>query len=251
VSELVVLEVDAGNSSIKWRIVESSSLMVRGIVRWSELSSAGAFNDLQSLDFGRVVLASVAGEDKTNSLLAALGDCFPCVEVERVYSAQEMGGVRFAYADSSTLGVDRCLAMVASYAEFKSGALVLDCGSAMTADFVDASGGHLGGYIFPGLRLLKQGLQVGTACVPTDQAQGLELLPGSSTKSCVDRAISLMVRSTLLSLLEYSDSVGVNCIVITGGDADWVAGLVDVEFHYRQDLVLDGLSLMGVSEKVL
>lgn len=250
-SELVVLEIDAGNSSIKWRVVQSASTMTRGVVLWSDLPTTAAFNGLMSFGFGKIVLASVAGEDKTNSLLAALSDCFPCVDVERVYSAREMGGVRFAYADSSTLGVDRCLAMVASYAEFKSGALVLDCGSAMTADFVDASGWHLGGYIFPGLRLLKQGLQVGTACVPTDQAQGLELLPGSSTKSCVDRAISLMVRSTLLSLLEYSNSVGINCVVITGGDADWVAGLVDVEFHYRQDLVLDGLSLMGVSEKVL
>ena len=245
-SELATLEVDAGNSSAKWRVVKSgSSLCVaRGVMSWVSLPSVDEFRERVGSSVDRVLLASVAGESKTCDLISLVEASFPRADVQRVTVGKRMAGVRFAYADCSTLGVDRCLAMVAACAQSKEGVLVLDCGSAITADFVAAGGQHLGGYIFPGVRLLKASLMSGTANVPVGNDLGLNVSPGSSTAQCVERAISLMVRSSISASIEHAKSLGISQFFITGGDAAWVSGLLGVNFHVCPDLVLEGLALV-------
>ena len=251
-SELATLEVDAGNSSAKWRVARAggSLSVARDVVSWAGMPSVDEFREQVGVDVGRVLLASVAGELKTSELTRLIEASFPCADIQRVSVQKQMGGVRFAYADCSTLGVDRCLAMVAACAQSEEGVLVLDCGSAMTADFVDAGGLHLGGYIFPGVRLLKASLLSGTANVPVGDCLGIDVSPGSSTAQCTERAIGLMVRSSIAASIEYAGSLGISQYFITGGDAAWISSLIGVEFHECPDLVLDGLALVAELEGI-
>src|SRR5690606_11778764 len=62
-----------------------------------------------------------------------------------------------AYADPNELGTDRWLAALAAFAAHGA-AVVVQCGTAITADAVDASGRFLGGAIAPGLRAMAAGL---------------------------------------------------------------------------------------------
>lgn len=66
-----------------------------------------------------------------------------------------MAGVRNGYADYQRLGMDRWLAIIGAYQLARGACLVLDLGTAITADYVNAAGEHLGGYICPGLPLMR------------------------------------------------------------------------------------------------
>src|SRR5690606_41073244 len=62
--------------------------------------------------------------------------------------------------------VDRWVAMIGAYAEFRSALCVVDAGTAVTIDAVDRVGAHLGGMIVPGLSMMANALHVNTSEIP-------------------------------------------------------------------------------------
>lgn len=129
--------------------------------------------------------------------------------------------------------------------------MVIDCGSAITADVVSAEGIHLGGYILPGIRLLTQSLMTGTANVIVEPADHDRLTIarssglGRSTEACVGNGIRLMIHSTMLALKSLALDRGVPYIVMTGGDGELIGSMDGLGFCYQKDLVLDGLRILN------
>ena len=121
--------------------------------------------------------------------------------------------------------------------------LVVDAGSAITIDLIGPQGVHLGGYISPGLRLMREALWQGTAKVQVDRVESLNMLvPGTCTQDAVNRGCLLAVVATIEKLAsQYPAS-----IVITGGDATVVAEALSLTSDHVPDLVLDGLTVNGV-----
>ena len=119
-----------------------------------------------------------------------------------------MNGVHFAYEDISRLGVDRCLAMIGAYHLVGSGVLVIDCGSAITADLVNGSGEHIGGFILPGVRMLESSLLGGTAKVLVEHETVISTEWGVSTEECVEHGRAFLLKSLFASLLIFLRRVG-------------------------------------------
>jgi type III pantothenate kinase len=126
--------------------------------------------------------------------------------------------------------------------------LVLDFGTAVTADFVAADGEHLGGFICPGMPLMRNQLRTHTRKIrygdlAAEQAQE-SLVPGRATVEAVERGCLLMLRGFVLTQLELARSYwGEDFVVfLTGGDASLVAEVVP---HARvvPDLVFVGLAM--------
>ena len=61
------------------------------------------------------------------------------------------------------MGADRWHAMLAGWVRCKASFAVVDAGSAVTVDYVNAGGRHLGGYILPGLQMMRRSLKVDAA----------------------------------------------------------------------------------------
>lgn len=242
----VRLEVDAGNSRIKWRLAgvgQNESAESHGVIGWDELGPT-SFEFLAEKQVEKVLFASVSEPANTQVLLSyilcyAQGAC-----CRQAVSKPELAGLRFAYRLSHKLGVDRCLAMVAAWHKVQGAVLVIDAGSAITADFVDARGDHQGGYIFPGIRLLKSSLLQGTASVPVAEGLKTDMSPGRDTEDCVDHALNLMLQGVLKSLYDMSKHKEVERIFVTGGNARWLLSLLGRPMgEVVPDLVLDGLLL--------
>ncbi len=87
-------------------------------------------------------------QEETNKLVEALQGAFGVV-VSCAVPAREMAGVRNGYQDFERLGLDRWLAMLGGFKLASGACLVLDFGTAATADFIAADGQHLGGFDLP------------------------------------------------------------------------------------------------------
>ena len=246
------LEIDAGNTLAKWRVINLDGDVVdRGVAdRRANISRTIASNDYKG-QIGTVLIASVSGSDLVQDIARLLA---PGLGLDRIFVARSlpvMAGVTFAYGDVTRLGVDRCLAMISGYHKYPNGVMVIDCGSAITADIVSCTGMHLGGYILPGIRLLKASLQKGTAQVHLDATasdalrSGSSVEPGTSTIACVDNGVHLMIRSTFSSLQAIAYENGVRDIVLTGGDGELANTMAGSEFAYHRDLIFDGLGLLN------
>jgi pantothenate kinase type III len=91
---------------------------------------------------GRVRIASVRSPDALAEFVAECRDLFSLdPQVARV--VQGHAGVTIRYPDPSRLGVDRWLAMLAANAASSKACLVVDCGTALTVDKLNALGATL------------------------------------------------------------------------------------------------------------
>ena len=242
----MILELDCGNSFIKWRVVTRDGVVACGGVVGCDLELVEALRaQVAGLDACRLV--SVRTEEETASLIAALRQTFS-IECLRARPAAELAGVRNGYEQHELLGLDRWLALVGAFHLARGACLVLDLGTAVTSDFVDTGGQHRGGFICPGVPLMRNQLRTHTRRIRYDDKVAERALhsldPGRSTAEAVERGCSLMLQGFVLTQLDlarqyWGDSFQV---FLTGGDAPLVAGVVPTA-RVAPDLVFTGLAI--------
>lgn len=255
---MTVLELDQGNTRCKWRLLAagadgSGSVVARGALATQSWLDAARLPDAWG-DAGvsRVRAANVAGK-AVEGVIAERLQRELGVPVEFARVSPQCAGVTCAYGEPRRLGVDRWLAVLAAHHRDPSPALIVDCGSAVTLDLLGADGIHLGGYIVPGLGLMRRALYQDTDAVKVGRAfaPGMSLAPGRDTDDAVNRGLPLMVLGAIeRARTELRRLSGVDAtpgIWLTGGDAALLASLVPLvgnpELRLVEELVMDGLAL--------
>ncbi len=162
--------------------------------------------------------------------------------------------LRVALREPARVGIDR-LAAAAAAAALRprgSGAVVVDCGTAVTVDVIDAAGAFLGGAILPGPVLQAKALATGTSLLPEIESFGESeppAMPGRHTREAIAAGIGWGIRGAVrevvaraLAVLEESGAAKGAPVVVTGGWGRAVLpvlpGAVDVP-----DLVLAGIAM--------
>ncbi|MCQ3018825.1 pantothenate kinase [Pseudomonas tremae] len=244
----MILELDCGNSFIKWRITTSDhAVMVGGGVVDSDAALLESLGKLPGVPFNQCRLVSVRSADETAKLVALLIDAFSVTPVCAA-PARQLAGVINGYEDFGRLGLDRWLALVGAYHLVRRACLVIDLGTAVTSDFVDATGGHLGGFICPGMPLMRNQLRTHTRRIRYYDVEAEKALahrvPGRATAEAVERGCSLMLRGFALTQIEIARGYwGADFVIfVTGGDAALVADVLP-EARIVPDLVFVGLAL--------
>lgn len=141
----MIVELDCGNSFIKWRIIDAfSRVLSSGVVESIEELVHALDEARTSHEFAHCRMVSVRSDDEVARLESVLAQRFG-LRVSAVRPASCLAGVRNGYLNHERLGLDRWMAVVAAYRLSAGACLVLDLGTAVTADFVDADGEHRGG----------------------------------------------------------------------------------------------------------
>ncbi|KFX67654.1 pantothenate kinase [Pseudomonas taeanensis MS-3] len=243
----MILELDCGNSFIKWRLVSgaASKACCGGVVGSGE-ELVLALREQPVTVLG-CRLVSVRTDEETSCLVDALERAF-AIKCVCARPAAELAGVRNGYEQYERLGLDRWLALVGAYHQVHRACLVLDLGTAVTSDFVDADGGHLGGFICPGVPLMRNQLRTHTRRIRYDDVVAelamKSLSPGRSTAEAVERGCSLMLQGFVHTQLDLArECLGESFeVFLTGGDASLVADIIP-SARVMPDLVFIGLAM--------
>ena len=238
----MILQIDAGNTRIKWRVTNGPKTVVEG----SQLTAsvlAGEpllLGDVAALTAAQ--LSNVAGDKIVANLSKQLQVQFS-VSLQVAKVSPRVGLVSCGYTSPETLGVDRWLVALAAFKKAGRAVVVVDAGSALTVELVSSEGVYRGGYIVPGLRLLQESLWQGTDQVKVGQAgSGETLIPGVTTEEAVSHGCTLM----LVAFIERLAAEHSAELIITGGDAVLLKSQLASTADYCPDLVLDGLSVEGL-----
>src|SRR5471032_1155544 len=244
----MILELDCGNSFIKWRVirVDEFAIVAGGVVDSDEALIA-TLRQLPDLALEKCRLVSVRNSAETEKIVAALAQEFS-IQTVCASAMQSMAGVRNGYEDYTRLGLDRWLAVVGAYHLAGRACVVIDLGTAATSDFVMSDGEHLGGFICPGMPLMRNQLRTHTRRIRYGDVaaeRALEsLVPGRATVEAVERGCSLMLRGFVLTQLELARNYWGEdfTVFLTGGDADLVAEVAP-QARVVPDLVFVGLAM--------
>jgi type III pantothenate kinase len=244
-----VLLVDIGNTRIKWAVLRGDRLGRQKALEHAGLTARPLQRQIFATNRGltRVIAASVAST-RVNRLLAATCRKATGLTCEFVVSARNAAGLSTRYKDPWRLGVDRFMGVIAGYHLARArGACVIDVGTAMTIDLVDALGVHLGGAIIPGPELMSGAVLKNTAGIAR-RASGAALAKGlfaQDTRAAVSQGARYAAAATIDRAVAEAHLVLQRrpMVLLTGGAAVEVEPLLQCSYVSVPDLVLRGVAL--------
>ena len=144
-------------------------------------------------------------------------------KVELLYFDAKMAkGIINHYLTPETLGLDRLAAVTGAHALYPGkDNLVVDGGTCITYDWVDAEGNYYGGSISPGLNMRYKALNNYTAGLPLLSVdEDFEAKYGKDTPAAIHSGVQNGIKYELMGFMEsYTrDKADLN-IVLSGGDS--------------------------------
>jgi type III pantothenate kinase len=241
----MILELDCGNSLIKSRVVSNEGMVLAVASSRDKEGLAAWLSANTDWQIARARLVSVRSHEETQAIahlvLSYAGEGLAQASVATSYA-----GVTNGYDRPEQLGVDRWLAILGAFALCRRSFVVIDLGTAVTVDLVRGNGEHLGGYIAPGLPLLRRQLSSSTGRIALGEGLPVGTLndPGRNTEDGVDRGCRLMLKAYVQAQIENARSILGDCpkVYLTGGDAELVSDSASTE--HVPDLVFRGLAIV-------
>jgi type III pantothenate kinase len=244
----MILVIDAGNSRMKWALYGPHGWAAQGVVPNAELAKL-ALRDWQNLPRPtRAVGVNVAGEAARVRVEGQLARWR--LPIEWLTATAEAAGVVNLYDRPAQLGADRWASLVAARQRvigsglFPPPCVVVNAGTAITVDALDANGVFRGGLILPGLRLMLQALADNTAALKLPPGEFQEF-PTSTPDALYSGAMQAVcgaieqVRNTL-----QREDAGATCF-LAGGAAREIAPHLSGPVEVVDNLVLEGVLVLA------
>lgn len=166
------------------------------------------------------------------------------------YSAVREGfGILSQYEPAESLGVDRFAALVGARRRWPHRALcVVDCGTAMTIDGVDAEGVFWGGVILPGVRAAGEALsRVAPSLLVTAWDEDVSVW-GLTTQDAVRGGVVKGAAGAIERVFQEQcvRLMGSPLLILTGGDAPRLGPHLRCPYELVPHLTLEGVAVMAV-----
>ncbi len=193
----------------------------------------------------RIVISNVAG-DGAHQLLVNWTSIFDA-EPLWLHGEAERCGVRSRYDRPEQLGPDRWAALVAARAVHTGPCLVVNAGTATTIDMLSGDGLFLGGAISPGIDLMRFVLHEHTGRLPIQEGSFRD-----APRNTLD-AIETGCRHAQAGAVERMHrAMGGNPLcIVSGGAGRPLLDLLPLPSRYIENLVLDGLARIALSERAV
>jgi type III pantothenate kinase len=247
----MILLFDIGNTNTHLGLANASR-----VVRQTDIPTASWFNGT-----ARTRLAKFVGKTRIEG--AALCSVVPkatrhvhpvvkkfwgraCLEL----TPKTLRGVGIDYPKPNTIGPDRLANAVAARHHFGAPVVVVDFGTAVTFDVVDARGNYIGGIIAPGLAAMTDYLHEKTALLPRIRIHEFKRAIGKSTEEAMlvgaVHGYRGLIHGLLAELKRELKSRRLP-VVATGGYAKLIAAKLPEIWRVEPNLTLEGLRIVHAS----
>lgn len=235
------LILDLGNTLHKYAIYRENELVRTGTE--PTLSAAYIDHVIDTYGVEEAIVSSVDHhDDELEELLEAKTRLIR-------FNHQTPLPIMNLYGTPATLGKDRLAGAVGARFAFPDlPVLVIDAGTCIKYDFIDAQGAYYGGAIAPGLYMRLKAMHNFTARLPLIEPENytvlaeLPLTGNSTTDAMRSGALNGAIFEVEGAIAAYRQLHANLTVVITGGDAGFFELHVKSRIFARPNLVLEGLN---------
>lgn len=246
------LVVDVGNSRMKWALVSPTAYAAQGVVPNPEIGTL-AVRDWQNMPRpARALGVNVAGEAARVRVEGQLARWR--VPMEWLVATERACGVVNRYDEPWQLGPDRWASMIAARLRASTTdavpqpVVVVNAGTAVTIDSLDADGVFRGGMILPNMRLMLRALAENTAAYKVPAGSFVEF-PTNSADALYSGALHAVCGAIELARARLStQGVPVRCY-IAGGAAPELGPHLAAPVELVDNLVLEGVLAIAASTR--
>ncbi|MBR1630819.1 MAG: type III pantothenate kinase [Paludibacteraceae bacterium] len=231
--------IDQGNTRVKVGVFNGHQLLRTEVT--TQLDANYMTSLIGDSDGIRCIYASVARQDNSvaDFLTARFGDDF--IRFDHTTPVP----ITNNYATPETLGLDRLAAAVGAYSIMPAhNLLIIDAGTAVTYDMVEAPGIYVGGNIAPGVQMRLRALHDYTGRLPlVDVAAGTIPFIGNDTQSAIRSGVLNGIGMEMEGYVSrLGNKYGKLCVFLTGGDAPLFHNRLNFANFAEPNLVLIGLN---------
>ena len=212
------LLIDIGNSRLKWASVDAKRNPSErdkklwdhsGAIDTKLLASKQHRDELAHYIQNTIPtpnaigLCSVASESTVEQFKELLKPWQHCPQF-RLLGNSPYPFLRTQYQNTHTLGADRWAGLIAARELSNHNALVISAGTATTIDFLGGNGMHYGGWILPGLGLMRQSLLQHTAGLDVASLDQSSSGIGVDTAGAIDEGSRLAHIGAIVQAMNFA-----------------------------------------------
>jgi len=234
----MLVALDIGNTSVSWGVFEGADLVGCGRCE-TDAEIRESLSGTRNI--GSIIAATVAPERAE----MILGVMQPEAGVAALVAGRDFAvPVRNLTTAPEETGIDRLLAACAAYRKTGAATIVIDAGSAVTIDYVDAAGGFHGGVILPGAAMNIRALHRYAEQLPRVRLRKPRRLIGRNTEEAMCAGCHYGLLGAVSGIIgRMKRETAADAVIVTGGAGETVAEELGPEASYHPFLVLEGLRL--------
>lgn len=248
---MTTLLVDAGNSRLKYAELDAAgNICAQAALAYAGRPVLDAFVSLLDAfpQLQRITLVHVLARPFDEAVQAVCHQ--RGIPLHSVRPQKSAYGIVSGYQMPAALGADRFVGLVAARQVAEGRAcLVIDCGTAVTVDALDAHGLHLGGLILPGLQLSAEALLARTqnrmSC-SFDEPVVFAPNTGQAVGGGCLFGLAGAIEGICARMQEAMSEVPLR--LLAGGDAERLHGYLPGSYHLEPDLLMRGLQWITEQE---
>jgi type III pantothenate kinase len=244
------LLVDAGNTRIKWALVNGRDWLCNGVLPAAQADrlardiadQVARQNPGAGLhDIRQIWASNVAGEECARHIRNIAAGM--TVQPHFIVAGEMQCGVRNGYSEPSQLGSDRWAALIAAWHLLQRECLMVDTGTATTIDTLSAQGEFVGGLILPGIRLMQRSLVTATNQLNPEPGKYAPFPQNSA-----DALYSGAIQATCGAIERQYNLFDDDCapLLLSGGAARVLLPYLDRQRFGAPPRVVDNLVLQGL-----
>jgi len=213
------LIIDAGNTSVKLAVFNEENLLFDISVESEKFikKTKEIFISYPKINWA---IVSAVGRLKKEDITTLASFC-------QVHELDHTSKVPFKnlYETPETLGVDRiALAMAAYHHNSTTNTLVIDAGTCITYDMINANGEYLGGSISPGVHMRYEALHNQTSKLPLLELKDPLDLIGNTTETSIHSGVIKGILAEIDGVInQYRSRFEDLTVILTGGDAQFLS----------------------------
>jgi type III pantothenate kinase len=208
------LVIDIGNTYTKVAVFDNNILVYAN--HQTAFSTDDLLTCLDKYAIKKAIVSTVKkGHEQWEDVLSSKADL-------TYFNAANFTGVNNKYLTPQTLGPDRLAAIIgANYLYPDANNLVIDGGTCITYDFIDADKNYFGGSISPGLNMRYNALNHYTSALPLANSDDkFKENYGNDTISSIRSGVQNGIKHEITGFIEsYIKSHQQINIILTGGDS--------------------------------
>ena len=249
----MLLTIDIGNSHIAWGLFDQGILVGSWRLATDSTKTADEYgilfislmnaHQIHPKDLVGTIISSVV--PSTTHIIEEVVEKF-FHHTPLLVTSDFPFGLTLDYPVPNEIGTDRLVNAASAYAQYQTGLVIVDFGTATTFCTVTNSGSYLGGAIAPGLKSAADSLHLLTAKLPSVDLVRPKQVIGSDTVSSMQSGLIFGYTGLVDELVtRIQHEIGQTLLVVaTGGLASVIAPISRTIQEIRPFLTLEGLELL-------
>lgn len=232
---MINVVIDAGNTRIKIGLFSNGTLEQSLVVD----NATSVHEHLGNVPLNNAIISSVSVDPQT------IAEVISVKNRTIILDASTPLPINNHYGTKGTLGKDRLAALCGAQCLFPSKPLlVIDAGTCITYDYLDASGNFFGGMIVPGLKMRFRALHDYTSRLPLVEAVAKDTpLVGDNTHSAIMSGVINGMKAELEGIVyRFAKEKGQFEVIMCGGDMEFFESTLKQPIFAVPELVLIGLN---------